>query len=420
MPGRTLDAVIVGAGPAGSRVARDLAAAGLDVVVLEEHGEIGLPCHCSGLVTQRTLDLAAVGREIVLNEIRGMYVSSHPSRRYRLGGGGRTYASVINRVGLDRQLVDQAIDAGAELRLRTQYEGHRPVNGAPGRLGHVEVDVTSGGSHGTIRTRLLVGCDGARSKVARALRPSGRRLTGVISGLGALATFDANLPQDHVEVFIDHEAAPGWFAWTIPLRDGTARLGTGSGNGVRAIESFRRMQARFPESFGASEVLSHTGGSIALWEPGPMVADRVMLVGDAARQVKPTSGGGIYQALFAAGLAARVGVAALRRDDLSSAALRRYEWQWKRSMQRELLRQRDLRRAFVMLSRGDVGKILDVLDRPEVRTALEDCGDIDFPSRAAIALLRHQPILALRAARAMRSPLAWLPLASREHQPSSR
>jgi flavin-dependent dehydrogenase len=244
-------------------------------------------------------------------------------------------------------------------------------------------------------------------------------LTGVIAGLGALATFDAERSQDHVEVFIDHDAAPGWFGWTIPLGNGTARLGTGSGNGVRAIESFRRLQARYPDSFGASDVLSHTGGSIALWEPGPMVADRVMLAGDAARQVKPTSGGGIYHALFAAELAARVAVTALERDDLSAPALRAYEKQWKRAMQRELLRQRDLRRAFVALSRGDIGRIMDVLDRPEVRSALEDSGDIDFPSRAAIALLRHAPILALRAARAMRSPLAWFPMPGQDPRPGA-
>ena len=64
---------------------------------------------------------------------------------------------------------------------------------------------------------------------------------------------------------------------------------TGHGQRQRrpSDREFLSTAARFPQSFGASEVISHTGGSIALWEPGPMVADRVMLVGDAARQVKP-------------------------------------------------------------------------------------------------------------------------------------
>jgi digeranylgeranylglycerophospholipid reductase len=419
MADRTVDALVVGAGPAGSRVARDLATAGLDVIVVEEHGGVGLPCHCSGLVSQRTLDIADVGRDVVLNEIRGAYIYSHPNRRHRLGGG-HTYASVVDRVGLDRQLAAQAIDAGAELRLRTRYESHEAVARAPGRTGQLQVEVMTGGARNVISTRLLVGCDGARSRVARSLRPHGRRVTGVISGLGALATFDAERAQDHIEVFVDQEAVPGWFGWTIPLGDGTARLGTGSATDVRAIDSFRRLQARFPDSFGASDVMSHTGGPIALWEPGPMVADRLMLVGDAARQVKPTSGGGIYHALFAAELAAGVATVALRRDDLSATSLRRYEKEWKHATERELLRQRDLRRAFVVLNRRDIGKILDVLDRPDVRSAVEDSGDIDFPSRAAMAFLRHEPLLALRIATAMRSPLAWFAMASQRYEGSSR
>jgi digeranylgeranylglycerophospholipid reductase len=406
---RMLDALVVGAGPAGSRVAREIADAGLDVVVIEEHGEVGVPCHCSGLVTERTLDLADVGSDIVVNVIRGASVTAHGTKCYTLGGG-RPYASVIDRVAMDRRLATQAVEAGAELRLRTRYERHESATGAAGRPGHLEVHVTAGGAPGIIRTRLLVGCDGARSKVARFVRPE-RRPVGVISGLGALATFDPTEPQDHVQIYLDRDAAPGWFGWTIPLADGTARLGTGSGSGVRAIESFRQLQLRFPDSFGASEVLSHTGGSIPLWEPGPMVADRVMLVGDAARQVKPTSGGGIYQALFAAQLAGSVGARALERDELSAADLRDYEVRWKRGMQGELLRQRDLRRAFVALDGGDIGRILKVLDRPEVRCAIEDSADIDFPSRAAIALLRHEPLLAIRTALAMRSPFAWIPMA---------
>ena len=409
MSHRIHDAVIVGAGPAGSRVARDLAAAGFDVAILEEHGDIGSPCHCSGLITQRTLDLAGVGRDIVLNEIRGSFVSSSPQRRYRLGGG-RTYASVIDRVMLDRRLVAQAVDVGAALSLRTRYESHSLVDGAGGRSGHAEVSIRSAGVPSVLRARLVIGCDGARSRVARTLHPD-RRVTGVISGLGALATYEPGLPQDHVEVFLDPHAAPGWFGWTIPLANGTARLGTGSGNGIRAIESFRRLRARFPDSFGASEVISHTGGLIALWEPGPLVSERAMLVGDAARQVKPTSGGGIYNALVAAGLASKVAKQALHRDELSGRSLQRYEQLWKRAMQGEMQRQRDLRRAFIALRPDELDKVLAVLDRPEVRGAIEASGDIDFPSRAALTLLRYEPMATMRAARAMRSPLAWLSMA---------
>jgi len=81
------DAVVVGAGPAGSRVARDLAAAGFHVALLEKSREIGLPGHCSGLATARTLEIAEVDDEIVLNTIRGALLHLPSGRQSRWGGG---------------------------------------------------------------------------------------------------------------------------------------------------------------------------------------------------------------------------------------------------------------------------------------------------------------------------------------------
>jgi digeranylgeranylglycerophospholipid reductase len=407
LPDRIHDVVIAGAGPAGARMARDLAILGFDVVVLEEHSGIGTPCHCSGLVTPRTLELADVGDDVILNTIRGALIHVPGCAPARIGGD-RIHAHVIDRSELDRRLVDQARQAGATLLPLSRFERFGVVGDGGRRLvdGHVEIEVRREGVHTKVRARLLVGADGALSRVGTQLR--GHRPRGVVSGLGAQGDYDRNPHGDHVEVFLDPSAAPGWFGWTIPLADGVARLGTGSANGVKPRESFERLRRRFPGTFGSARIRVHTGGTIAIWEPTPMIADRVMLVGDAARQVKPTSGGGIHAALLAAGIAANIAGQAIQWGDLSKRSLQPYPGHWNRTAGREMRRQHDLRRSFGRLTIGDLQALMPILHDDKVRTTVNDAGDIDFPSMIVGRLARQRPELLLKLLPHARFPLAWI------------
>lgn len=404
---RIYDAAIAGAGPAGSRMARELARSGLNVVVLEEHSAVGTPCHCSGLISPRTLELAEVGNEVVINTIRGavVHVPDAPPTRV---AGDRVHAYVVDRIELDRRLAGQAEMAGASFMRETRLVGFS-VAGDTGRSerGEVVARVVREGVETTVRARMLVGADGARSRVAQQVR-GGSPLRNAVVGLGAIAEYDRNPLPDHVELFLDADAAPGWFGWTIPLDERTARLGTGSANGIKPRESFRRLQRRFPDSFGAAHVRRYTGGLIAVWQPTALVEDRVVLVGDAARQVKPTSGGGIHAALRAAHLAADATATAIRRNDLSRRSLAAYARRWERSVGRELRRQSDMRRAFERLSAKDLVNLIDLIADAEVRGAIDHAADIDFPSRLVAAVGVREPRLAIKLLQWPRYPLAWL------------
>jgi flavin-dependent dehydrogenase len=257
---------------------------------------------------------------------------------------------------------------------------------------------------------LLVGADGARSRVAMGIRKS--RPRRLIRGFGAEAVYHANPLQDHVEIFFDQKSAPGWFAWTIPLGDGIARLGTGSANGMPARESLQRMRARFPESLGSATFTSRTGGSIALWEPSKIVDDRVLLVGDAARQVKPTSGGGILTGLLSASLAAETAADALRGGDLSSTMMASYPARWEVAIGRELRRQYDMRRAFDRLGQRQLNRLLGAVSDPRIWDKVAGLADIDFPSYLAWQVARYRPWTTLKAATLPRFPRAWLPSAA--------
>jgi geranylgeranyl reductase family protein len=404
---RIHDVVVVGAGPAGCRMARDVALRGFDVVVLEEHRVVGMPCHCSGLVSPRAMELADVGTDIIENTIRGAVIHAPGSRPVTIGGD-RVHAYAIDRSELDRRLATQAEAAGATILRQSRFLRFSLVGRASGRLadGAVVVQVQREGVKTELRARLLVGADGALSLVAQQMR--GSRAKGGVAGLGALAEYDRNSLEDHVEVFLDPRSAPGWFGWTIPLGAGMARLGTGSADGIKPLESFDRLRKSFPDSFGAARVHSHSGGTIALWKPTPMVGDRVMLVGDAACQVKPMSGGGIYAALVAAGLAAGVASEALQRGDVSARSLRPYPRRWHRSVGSELQRQYDMRRAFQRLTTHDLQGLLSLVQHRAMRATVDSAGDIDFSSRLVAQVGLHRPGLLLRLMPWPRFPMAWL------------
>lgn len=100
------DAVVVGAGPAGSTVARLLARRSFRVLLLEEHPQVGLPCHCSGLVTPRTLQAAGAPDSLVHGVVRGVEVYG-PGGEVLSLTASHPKALVIDRVGLDVFLADR-------------------------------------------------------------------------------------------------------------------------------------------------------------------------------------------------------------------------------------------------------------------------------------------------------------------------
>src|SRR5207244_2671113 len=120
---------------------------------------------------------------------------------------------------------------------------------------------------------------------------------------------------------VGHDRAPGWFGWIIPTGDGGVRAGIGSSNAVKPIACYRRLTQLFPRLFDGIESCRLYGGTIPLDFAPRSYADNVLLVGDAAGQVKPFSGGGIYTGLVAARQAAAAVLRAFVNDDCTSAAV---------------------------------------------------------------------------------------------------
>lgn len=405
MPRTDCDVAVVGAGPAGSRTARNLARAGLRVRLVEEHRRVGVPSHCSGLISLRTLREAEIGEEAIIHRITGAFVHSSSGEEAALGGGD-VRAVAIDRVRWDETLCEQAQAAGAELvRARVvnvERENH-----------HVRLHAQTDGRESTFTARMVAGADGGHSRVARSLGLPGPREKVYCLGIeGRL-----NVPrEDFVHVFVGRDLAPGWFGWIIPTGDGRVRAGIGTLPGEKPIACYRRLTSLFPKLFAGIEPCRMYGGAIPLEFAPRSFADNVLLAGDAAGQVKPFSGGGIYTGLVAARHASDTALSAFEADDFSAGHLSRYERAWKKEIGRELLRSLRIRRFGLALSDGQVERVIRALRSEGIQSLAARHGDIDYPSRVLLRLARSAPAMAVLAWVTLRRPAAALNLL-RAHLP---
>jgi flavin-dependent dehydrogenase len=279
-------------------------------------------------------------------------------------------AIVIDRPRFDQILAERAADAGAALMLETQAHRFERLAGC------VQVEARAGENILHLRAPLLIGADGANSQVGRWM--GGKRKYEIIPVIKADIAFQG-LGTDSIEIFVGNSIAPGWFGWIIPLQDGVARIGIGATRAPhRYLEPFLDL---IRSKFGDFVVQETRQSSLPLGPARDFVADRVMLVGAAARQTKPTTGGGLYFGIQAAQLAAAAAAKALKQSDCSRPILAEYEQAWYRSGGRELVYGHWLRWGFRSLSDRGLDLLIEVFSKPWAQNWISRLGDMDYPSR---------------------------------------
>ncbi len=376
-----MDVAVVGGGPAGCFVGEALARRGFEVAIAEEHGEVGNPACCAGIVGVGGLrELKIKPGKWVLNKLRRA-VFYPPSGESIEINRERVEAFVIDRATFDRELARKAVKAGATLLLKTRCVGLK--------LGR-EPTVKLKGEHETdVEARLVIGADGPASIVAR---EAGMLKIARYLKCAQLETI-AEVRADATELYFGSSFAPGFFAWLTPAGDlCRVGLGTSKDDALGKLLSFVRAHPAASPKIQFSKTLNLCAGLIPEPLTRKIYADRVMLVGDAAGHVKPLTGGGIYVGLSCAQLAADIAAEAIGGEP-TAKKLRAYEQAVEKKFGREFELGVRARRVFERMSDEDLNSIFELLKRDDIQMLVQKNFDFDHHGGLIRALLSKAPPL---------------------------
>ncbi len=286
------DAVIIGGGPSGSTAATDLALAGHSVLLIERGGRIK---PCGGAVPPRLLADFDIPQSLLVAKARLARMIAPSGRAVDMPVGEIGYVGMVDREDFDEALRERARNSGAERMTATFEKIERDDEPHP----IVTFRRSRGAPIESVRARVVIGADGARSSVAKQCLPGAERIPCVFAYheiIKAPASNSENFDAGRCDVFYQGRLSPDFYAWVFPHGD-TASIGVGSAN---KGFSLRGAIATMRDDLGLDrcETLRREGAPIPLkplkrWDNG---AD-VIVAGDAAGVVAPASGEGIYYAM---------------------------------------------------------------------------------------------------------------------------
>ncbi len=349
------DVVVAGAGSAGLNTAIACAKLGLNVVVVEEHKKIGFPRHCSGLYSSRFAELVGLENDYLEHEVNGARLVS-PSGNTVTVDKKETAAFVVDREKLDAHLAAVAKEAGVVVLTGEKITGMN-TNGN-------NAVITTGKN--TIETMLVCGADGANSTIARTLGLAApHRLNGIMA-----ITKDENYSK-YVDLFFDNKLYPGFFAWKIP-RGKTTEYGLAGETGPKNVENF----TKFLEKFNAGKYELSSG--IIPFGFQKSFANRVLLVGDAAAQTKPLTGGGVVYNTICGRIAAKVFSDAVRKKRYDEKFLSVYEKLWHKAIGRGIQRGLFLRKIYSGMPNAAIDAVFKILGNRFFEGLISKYGDMEF------------------------------------------
>lgn len=364
-----LRVAVVGAGPAGSSAAETLVKAGIETYLFERKLDNAKPC--GGAIPLCMVDEFDLPPEIIDRRVRKMKMISPSNVEVNIGEtlSDDEYIGMCRREVLDGFLRDRAEKLGAKLINGTMHKLEIPSNDKDPYVLHYADHSKEGlqGEAKTLKVDMVIGADGANSRVARAIDAGDYNYAIAFQERIRLPEDKMAYYEELAEMYVGDDVSPDFYAWVFPKYDHVA-VGTGTmrPNQARIKELQRGIRARAAKRLEGGEIIKVEAHPIPEHPRPRRVVGRVALVGDAAGTVTKSSGEGIYFAAKSARMCAETivkysenGARALTEDELKL-----YIKQWDKEY-------------------GLTYKVLDILQRVFYRSDasreafVEMCSDID-------------------------------------------
>lgn len=375
---KSYEVIIVGAGPVGGYIASQLAGKGHNVAVVEQKAALGEKICCAGIISPKCVESFTLGEDIILRRANSAKLFS-PSGGLLRVWRPQTQACIIDRAGLDASLAKQAQDKGVD------YWPGSPVSNIAVGDEDVKIEAIRQGERLDFRAKALVMATGFGSSLPQQLG-LGKAGDSVMGGQAEVAS-----GVEEVEVYFGREVAPGFFGWLVPTSPGRALVGLLSRHHP---EFYLQKLLSSLEAEGKIVSAGTKPGyrGILLKPPARTYGDRWLVVGGAAGQVKPTTGGGIYYGLLCADIAVATLHQALGRGDLSAKSLAGYEKGWRKRLGRELRTGYWARKLYEHMSDAQIDRAFDIIKSSGIDDALLKTEEVSFDwhGEVILRLVGHQ------------------------------
>lgn len=317
------DVIVVGAGPAGSTAARDAAEGGASVLVLEKDRDVGYPVRCG----------EAVSHEGVVQFIDPdpKWIAATVTKFRLVAPNGRSVVPRLDGIGyvLERRMFDYelarlATRKGAEVVTKAYaYDLSRSPDGVPNGVRVLIKD-----EHVDIGAKIIIAADGVESRVGKWAGIDTTCHMRDMESCAQVTLTGIDVTPDTLDFYFGDNVAPGGYLWVFPKGTDGANVGIG----INVEEAKRKSAIRYLEEFvekkfpNAAMLTRIAGGVPCAKTCDQVVRGNVMLVGDAAHQVNPMSGGGIISGMIGGMIAGQVAAESIKAGKTDHLA--EYEKRW--------------------------------------------------------------------------------------------
>ncbi|HEC95374.1 MAG TPA: NAD(P)/FAD-dependent oxidoreductase [Thermoplasmatales archaeon] len=333
------DVVVVGSGPAGSVTARFAAESGAKVLIIERRQEVGVPVLCAEGISKKVDGYHLLeGKHWMAASMDGARIFSPDGTMVKLSAdlAGAETGYVLNREFFDKELARGAVNAGAKLMLNTCAIGlikkEDGIKGIKARQFDDEFDIYAD---------IVVGADGVESKVGRWAGMNTRLKPHDLETCAQYTLANVEFEEGYCDFYLGKKIAPGGYVWVFPKGKDVANVGIGilaslskPGEAKRLLDHFI---ASHPE-LNKGEPLRFLAGAVPVARPVEATKDNLLLVGDAARQTDPITGGGLMASIEAGKTAGEVIGEAVETQRFDKETLSTYEERLKQTLYQKLER----------------------------------------------------------------------------------